>query len=74
MSQRDGLKGQQRIAQGNALGRKEAVASPCKGKSTNAGCRPATELLPLQGVFDIAILPRALPWAIRYCPFGAFQR
>lgn len=70
---RDGLKGQQRIAQGNALGRQMVVATPCKGKSSIAGQRPALVLLPLQGVCDFAYLPRALPWAIRYYPFGAFN-
>ena len=50
MKQRDGLKGQQPLAQGNALGNGEHINSPCKGKRTIAGHRPAITLLPLQGV------------------------
>ncbi len=64
MKQRDGLrsaqrdacveqrskKGQQLLAQGSALGNEEHIYSPCKGKRTIAGHRPAITLLPLQGV------------------------
>ena len=64
MKQRDGLrsaqgdacveqrskKGQQLLAQGNALGNVEHINSPCKGKRTIAGHRPAIMLLPLRGV------------------------
>ena len=28
-------------------------------------------LLPFQGVFAAINLPRALPWAMGFCPFGA---
>ena len=31
------------------------------------------KLLPLQGVLLIAIIPRALPWAMSFCPFRAFH-
>ena len=44
-----GLKGQQIIAQGIALGNMEAINTPWKGKRTIAGHRPAITLLPFQG-------------------------
>ncbi len=46
----NGLKGQQPIAQGIALGKTTYPRTPCKGKRTIAGHRPAITLLPLQGV------------------------
>ena len=46
---RDGLKGQQMSAQGNALSKTMQEHSPCKGKRTIAGHRPAIMLLPSQG-------------------------
>ena len=49
MMQKNGLKGQQIIAQGIALGNIEAINTPCKGKRTIAGHRPAITLLPFQG-------------------------
>ena len=33
--------------------------------------RQFSKLLPLQGAFLIAIIPRALPWAKSFCPFRA---
>ena len=33
--------------------------------------RQFSKLLPLQGDFLIAIIPRALPWAKSFCPFRA---
>ena len=49
MMRSNGLKGQQRPAQGSALGTLEAQPSPCKGKRTIAGQHPAISLLPFQG-------------------------
>ena len=49
MVRNSGLKGQQMSAQGSALGKREAQPSPCKGKRTIAGHRPAITLLPFQG-------------------------
>ena len=46
----NGLKGQQPIAQGIALGNVVHINTPCKGKRTIAGHRPAITLLPFQGV------------------------
>ena len=66
-----GLKGQQLSAQGNALGRRYAQPSPCKGKRVIA----AITLLPLQGVPYTSSTPRALPWADLSTPFqGAHGR
>ena len=74
MMRRNGLKGQQRSAQGSALGTLEAQPSPCKGKRTIAGQHPAITLLPFQGGGVYSSSPRALPWADHCCPFGAFER
>ena len=49
MMQKNGLKGQQLIALGIAPGNMEAINTPCKGKRTIAGHRPAITLLPFQG-------------------------
>ena len=49
MMRSNGLEGQQWSAQGNALGTQVAQPSPCKGKRTIAGQRPAITLLPFQG-------------------------
>ena len=67
-------KGQQRSAQGSALGTRDAQPSPCKGKRTIAGRCPAITLLPFQGGGIYSSSPRALPWADHCCPFGAFER
>ena len=34
-------------------------------------CLGVLKLLPLQGALPIAIIPRALPWAVSFCPFRA---
>ena len=67
-----GLKAQQPIAQGNALGRETAANAPCKGKSIRNQAIMKRTLLPLQGVHMIYPPPRALPWAMGCCPFGAY--
>ena len=66
------LKGQQLLAQGNALGIIAISKAPCKGKSfvyclVFEGFCPyrATDLRPKQ--------PRATPWAKSFCPFRACQ-
>ena len=74
MMRSNGLKGQQWSAQGCALGKRNARPSPCKGKRTIAGQRPAITLLPFQGGVIYSSSPRALPWADHCCPFGAFER
>ena len=62
----NGLKGQKLLAQGNALGKK-AHTTALKGhkhlKNSNAYA--------LTGRFYFAHLPRALPWAVCFCPFRA---
>ena len=64
------LKGQKLLAQGSALGIMAIGNAPCKGKSFMY-CLGVLKLLPLQGALPIAIIPRALPWAVSFCPFRA---
>ena len=46
------------------------MPAPCKGNTVNT---LVMMMLPLQGaVLVYRPSPRALPWARRYCPFGAF--
>ena len=71
------LKGQKLLAQGNALGINDIQLTPCKGKSFtyrrgfSIFIRCILKLLPLQGALLNAIIPRALPWAMSFCPFRA---
>ena len=60
-------KGQQQIAQGNALGRLMPGISPCKGKSTKVQC----DAFAPAGRIIHCLLPRALPWAKRLLAFQA---
>ena len=68
------LKGQKLLAQGNALGINDIQLTPCKGKSFTYRrgfsffIRCILKLLPLQGASLIAFIPRALPWAMSFCP------
>ena len=69
------LKGQKLLAQGNALGIKAISNTPCKGKSFKIHIIKMVnqlryvKLLPLQGdKFANMITPRALPWAMSFCP------
>ena len=39
---------------------------PVRAKAFNT--KQLTKLLPLQGALQIAIIPRALPWAKSFCP------
>ena len=60
-------RGNERIAQGDALGRLAAAIAPCKGKSMDA--KPCIlTLLPFQGALHRFIIPRALPWAMCSLP------
>ena len=52
-----GLKGQQRTAQGNALGVMAAVATPCKGKSI---------------ILYLSATSRAMPSTDAFAPSGRF--
>ena len=61
-----GLKGQQIIAQGNALGVMAAVATPCKGKSIIL-------YLSAQGGFLTIDYPGRCPGLFAHCPFGALS-
>ncbi len=64
------LKGWNRSAQGNALGEGTATATkPCKGETTPVYWAVVP---PFQGSEVRRFrVPRALPWAILFCPFGA---
>ena len=72
------LKGQKLLAQGIALGIMAISDAPCKGKSFKIHLikieNPLryVKLLPLQGVLlSHKTKPRALPWAMSFCPFRA---
>ena len=71
-------KGQKLLAQGIALGILAISDAPCKGKSFKIHLikieNPLryVKLLPLQGVLlSHKQKPRALPWAMSFCPFRA---
>ena len=66
MMRSNGLKGQQRSAQGSALGKREAQHSPCKGKRTIAGHRPAITLLPFQGGGCLLVITQGVLSPLRY--------
>ena len=55
-----GLKAQQPIAQGNALGKETATSAPCKGKSIRKQAIMKRTLLPLQGVYMIYPSPQGV--------------
>ena len=63
-----GWKPNSHIAQGNALGAwRHYAKSPCKGKSALLQCfSPYMASLVL-----FLLFPRALPWAMSFCPFRA---
>ena len=63
------LKGWHIIAQGNALGLVSTLGlSPERAKQT----ADPSVVMPFQGEKWLKTLfPRALPWAILFCPFGA---
>ena len=62
-------KGQKLLAQGSALGIMAISNAPCKG---NSFILPGVlKLLPLQGDRLPPKTPRALPWAMSFCPFRA---
>ena len=76
--QQHALKGQKLLAQGIALGIMAISDAPCKGKSFKIHLikieNPLryVKLLPLQGVLlSHKTKPRALPWAMSFCPFRA---
>jgi len=66
----NGLKGQDNLAQGNALGMKPNRTE----RPERAAYKMSTFILPLQGEFDGGVRkPSPLGWAKIYCTFGAFD-
>ena len=69
--------GAEALSPGQRPGYKAMSNAPCKGKSFKIHLikieNPLryVKLLPLQGVSCISLIPRALPWAMSFCPFRA---
>ena len=65
------LKGRDKIAQGIALGLPETATQALTGRNKEF-CNVLRTMPPFQGsIGQVAYSPRALPWAILGCPFGA---
>ena len=63
-------KGQKLLAQGNALGIKAISNAPCKGNSF-IYCQGVKCFCPYRATGYRPKQPRALPWAMSFCPFRA---
>jgi hypothetical protein len=71
-----GMKGRYRIAQGNALGNRAKKVQALKGRNRMLRrCGELDQCAALSGLgWSLGLVPRALPWAIIYRPFGAENR